>query len=349
MDELLEDVAFASVHGFITDNHFGPEIQQIFEDNAVDMEWENSQGLAQQSDQSDFTDRQICTPALRKATKVADDQLTDDVLKKVEWMKHHPPSRENTSQMRTYFKNTRNHRKNIMHGLTITDALSHFPRYRDMPSLIVLDFELQFGKDVSSSLLTNWKVDFLGAIMKVARKVPESSQAGLLLSAHQKWDDVDLCALKLLVAMLPSSNAYSSKKGKKSASSRVDAVNYVFQHKPIGTDVMFFAETKDDKYAEPFLLCLGTPINPTDYYVICDNTSVPAGTTALAAFDLLFKIHYIFSVEFSGCVHTFYNFFDAFFYGINTYTASSLLRSFWARLKTTSTKLENKCAENLSK
>ncbi|XP_033106834.1 uncharacterized protein LOC117108797 [Anneissia japonica] len=107
MDELLEEVAFANVHGFITDNHFSPEIQQIFEDNAVEMEClitmtegdlkeigvnefgdrrriskaidalredkgtgENTQELAQQSDQSDFTDRQIGTPALRKATSM---------------------------------------------------------------------------------------------------------------------------------------------------------------------------------------------------------------------------------------------------------------------------------------
>lgn len=100
----------------------------------------------------------------------------------------------------------------------------------------------------------------------------------------------------------------------------------------IGTDVEAFAKNgKDEKFTQPFLLSLGPEGGtPTEFFLICDHTSIPAGDSVVAAFDLLFKAHYTFNVEVAGCLHTFFNFFDAVFYGMQTYTLNAHLRTFCA-------------------
>ncbi|XP_072035312.1 uncharacterized protein [Amphiura filiformis] len=123
-------------------------------------------------------------------------------------------------------------------------------------------------------------------------------------------DDLDV--FKFLLKKLPTVTA----KGFKSKG--YDVFSFIMQRRQTGTDVEAFAKTKDVIYAQPFILALGDENgNPTEYFIIVDNTSIPGGTNAVEAFDRLYKVHYVFNVHFAKPVLTFFNFFDGLVYGVS--------------------------------
>ena len=51
----------------------------------------------------------------------------------------------------------------------------------------------------------------------------------------------------------------------------------------------------------------------TEYFIIVDTTTIPGGNTAVEAFDRLFKVHYIFNVNFARPVMSFFNFLEGLY------------------------------------
>ena len=73
--------------------------------------------------------------------------------------------------------------------------------------------------------------------------------------------------------------------------------------------------TKDDNFTQPFLVGLGTPKKPEEYFLCLDHYAVPAGTSVVTAFDLLFKCFYVFNVDYPIHLRAFYTFFATVVYG----------------------------------
>ena len=77
-----------------------------------------------------------------------------------------------------------------------------------------------------------------------------------------------------------------------------------------GTDVNADARQKGEELSQPYLMILGETSEEQDmqYFVVADRSTIPAGDTMSEAMDRLFKIFYIFNVEFPKALTTFYNF-----------------------------------------
>ena len=80
-----------------------------------------------------------------------------------------------------------------------------------------------------------------------------------------------------------------------------------------GTDVEAFAKGKEEIYTQPFILALGED-KELEFFIIVDQTSIPGGRDVVEAVDRLFKVHYVFNVQYAKPVSTFFNFFDGLVY-----------------------------------
>lgn len=74
---------------------------------------------------------------------------------------------------------------------------------------------------------------------------------------------------------------------------------------------------------QPFLLCVGEKKNSIQrYYVIIDHKAIPCkAQTSLAAFDELFKAHFIFSVNYHESLFNFYTFIQTTVFNIDVGSA----------------------------
>ena len=84
----------------------------------------------------------------------------------------------------------------------------------------------------------------------------------------------------------------------------------------IGTDVASAAKNKDPEFRQPFLLALGEPRKPHQYFLVLDKTAVDAGTNTVVAFDRLFKSHYLFGIDFSPVLKNFWEFIASVIYEV---------------------------------
>ncbi|XP_071495651.1 uncharacterized protein [Diadema antillarum] len=272
------------------------------------------------------------------AVDEGDDMLepvSQEILQKVEWMKYHHPTPDNVALIKSKFKETFPHRKEeIRKGrLTIAEVLIRYPRYQDMPSLIDLDFQLEFGQRCDN-LVTSWRHGLLPKIMAVGRNNSSAAVSSIIKRFEQ--GNADLCALQILCHLLPASNAISCKKGsKKSSESRSAAVGHLFQHEPVGTDVAGYAERKPEKLTQPFLLCLGPDTNPEQFFLILHRKCVPAGENVVAAFDRLFKAFYVFDVHYPPCLHSFFSFLASVVYQCSDDVLTPQQRAFHVLLTST--------------
>lgn len=235
----------------------------------------------------------------------------------VEFLKYHPPVPENKGVLKTYFKDTHKFRqKTFKSNLpSVTQILSDWPRLRDMPELINVEFDLMFT--TGSEFLSKWHHQFTTNILHVAKR---QNKAALndIISRYVDGDD-DLCSLELLVTMLRTSNYRKNVKGKgasTSSASTIDAVSFLIQNTVVGTDVNQWCQTKLPKYTQPFLLGLGPATKPTQYFIISDSTNIPVGQSILVAFDRLFKFHYVLNLHFALPLINFFNFFEGLIYKV---------------------------------
>lgn len=75
--------------------------------------------------------------------------------------------------------------------------------------------------------------------------------------------------------------------------------------------------------SQPFLLCVGEKqCRIQKYYIILDQKAIPCvAQTAVAAFDELFKAHFVFAVSYDEALFNFYTFIQTTVYGIDVGTA----------------------------
>ena len=128
----------------------------------------------------------------------------------------------------------------------------------------------------------------------------------------------NVCALLLLLYSIHPSNV--TKKGVKAApSSRQDTESYLIQFRATGTDVKEVAKAVDSKkFTQPFLLALGPNSKPTEFFIVTEYLSIPAGRSIVEAFDRLFKLHYVLDLHFARPLQTFFNLFQNVVYDVGT-------------------------------
>lgn len=98
--------------------------------------------------------------------------------------------------------------------------------------------------------------------------------------------------------------------------SSAQAADHLFKFVKEGRGLSTFLDTVDLR--QPFLLCIGeTKKKITRFYIIMDHKAIPcAAQTTLAAFDSLFKAHYVFSVSYDEALTGFYTFIQTTVYNI---------------------------------
>ncbi|PIK43795.1 hypothetical protein BSL78_19360 [Apostichopus japonicus] len=234
----------------------------------------------------------------------------------VNWMKYMPPTHENHAKHRQYLKDTFNFRRAIIEGpssLTITDIVNQYPRFQDMPELINLEFQMMYPERCDN-FITKWETCFREKIIALGEAQYPAVQG---LIKNYKDGNRDICALSVLTYMLHRSvNLTKGKSGKTSSSSRADAMQYLIQNVPEGTDVEEATKLKEDRFKQPLLLSLGAEKDPKQFFVILDRIAISGGLHVVDALDRLFKCHYVFNVEYSPSLQQFWEFIAAMNYEV---------------------------------
>ncbi|XP_077398894.1 uncharacterized protein LOC144034188 [Vanacampus margaritifer] len=192
------------------------------------------------------------------------------------------------------------YRQTLVHDQQDSSTLlAVFPRFLDIPGLIDQDFTMMFGAEISGSLLAKWSTYFKPRVLANCKNLVSNEHVDELLAAQDRPDesswDSDLSSILLLVHLLPP----TSKGHKKSAKiSSFQAISHVVRYLRIGASVQTFLERSEP--GQPFLLCVGEQKNNIQQFcVIVDHKAIPCkAQTSLAAFDELFKAHFIFSINY---------------------------------------------------
>ncbi|XP_043986042.1 uncharacterized protein LOC122839002 [Gambusia affinis] len=218
-------------------------------------------------------------------------------------------------------KATFKHRQNMLHDLDQSSLiLDHFPRFLDTPGLIEQDFIMLFGEDILGKFVARWPTFYKPKVITVSKSLGQSVHLDDLLSAQEEssdyeWDS-DLAAILLLVHLLPP-----TVKGKKHVKvSAAEAADRVVKFMKVGTSMATLLGKVGS--AQPFLLCWR---EEEQFSEVLHHPGSEAHSlcaqTAVAAFDELFKAHFVFAVSYDATLLNFYTFIQTTVYGIDAATA----------------------------
>ena len=98
---------------------------------------------------------------------------------------------------------------------------------------------------------------------------------------------------------------------------RCDSNLCPFTYLQEGASMTTFLESADTR--QPFLLCIGEQKKDIQrFYLIIDGKPIPCKAhTSVAAFDELFKAHYVFSLSYDEALCNFYTFIQTTIYNID--------------------------------
>ncbi|CAL9702426.1 unnamed protein product [Knipowitschia caucasica] len=253
-------------------------------------------------------------PKTLRETSTSEQLSGDECREAISAMKHSADQPLVKEKMKATFK----HRQSMLHDPDQSSAiLDHFPRFLDTPGLINQDFTLLLGEDTSGKFISKWPTFYKPRIISVCKCLRPGPHVDDLLSAQEGsndygWDS-DLAAILLLVHLLPP-----TKKGKKFGRiSATDATDHVVKFMKVGTSMVTFLERVGS--AQPFLLCVGEKKSSIHkFYIILDQKAIPCvAQTAVAAFDELFKAHFVFAESYDEALCNFYTFIQTTVYGID--------------------------------
>lgn len=95
--------------------------------------------------------------------------------------------------------------------------------------------------------------------------------------------------------------------------------SFLFLIQP-GTSVeSFIREQRKDgklKRSQPYLLGTGSRRLPTQFFVIIDEEAIPCCGDITSAVDVLYKLHFVFNIEYATELKAFYAFLDHFVYKV---------------------------------
>ncbi|XP_041727942.1 uncharacterized protein LOC121558618 isoform X3 [Coregonus clupeaformis] len=256
-------------------------------------------------------------PKAQRSCPSAVEQLSGDECREAISALQHTT---NESLVKEKMMATYQYRQEMVHdpekSSTVLDV---FPRFLDTTGLIDQDFTMLFGEVVSGTFLAKWPTFFKPRVIADCKTLPSSEPVEDLLSSAQQesndygWES-DLAAILLLLHLLPPTS-----KGPKTAKIRTSqAADHLVRFMKVGTSMATFLETVGCEQ-QPFLLCVGERKNILQrFYIVVDQKAIPCkAQTSVAAFDELFKAHYVFSVSYHEALCNFYTFIQTTVYGID--------------------------------
>ncbi|KAL1023833.1 hypothetical protein UPYG_G00046910 [Umbra pygmaea] len=256
-------------------------------------------------------------PKIRRSSILATGQLSGvECAEAVTQMKQSTDEALVKEKMKLTFQ----YRQEVIHDPEkSSNVLDIFPRYLDMPGLINQDFTMLFGEHVSGTFLAKWATFFKPRVIADCKTLPSSEPVEKLLSSAQHknnghgWES-DLASILLLLHLLPPTSK-GPKTGKIPTS---QAADHLVKFLTVGTDVKTFLEDVGCE-PQPFLLCVGEHKHKLQkFYVVIDQKAIPCqAQTSVAAFDELFKAHYVFSLTYHEALCNFYTFIQTTVYAID--------------------------------
>lgn len=111
-----------------------------------------------------------------------------------------------------------------------------------------------------------------------------------------------------------------------------------FQHFQIPLQTVL----QEKKSTQPFILATGTcKKDISSYYLVIDDKIIPThkDNNIITAFDLLFKCHFVFDVQYNEHLKFFFQFIQSYFYKIE-------LEGITSRMREIRTKFENEMCKN---
>ncbi|KAK0136752.1 hypothetical protein N1851_027064 [Merluccius polli] len=251
-----------------------------------------------------------------------EDQLQDEQCKEAISLMTHTNERDTIFQK---MQETFHFRQGLIHNPeTSASVLSMFPRLLDTKGLILQDFSLLFGAQTAARLLERWPSYKPKLIKEAAALVQTPLLQRLLQSARGEqvessadylpgWDS-DMSTLLLLLHILSPQPAGRKRGHKISASDAIDHL-VVFRKSCQSLD----EHLDSDERQQPYLLACGTTKRAISaFYIVMDKKLIPCqGNTSLAAFDELFKVHFVFSLNYDESLRSMYTFLQTTMYNID--------------------------------
>ncbi|XP_028668074.1 uncharacterized protein LOC114659647 [Erpetoichthys calabaricus] len=283
-------------------------------------------------------------PAMSRDTIYLEDQLQGDQCREaISLMNHSNNSQLVLLKMRQTFQ----YRQCFVHDQEkSTILLKVFPRFLDIKGLVLQDFSLLFGEETASKFLQKWSVAFKDKVIREARTLPSTPFLQKLLNSanvkkedenldNSEWDS-DMASLLLLLHLLAPQPGGRKKTLKISVRDAADRL--VKFHKSCPNLDTYLAETETNP--QPYLLAIGTTkADVHSFYVVMDKSLIPCqSTSSLAAFDELFKAHFVFCVKYEESLCSLFTFIQTTVYNIDVGTTRES-----PKVRELRAKLLNKC------
>ncbi|XP_031134996.1 uncharacterized protein LOC116035812 [Sander lucioperca] len=179
-----------------------------------------------------------------------------------------------------------------------------FPALKDPLSkkgYIPQDFILLFGPETAAKLLEKWHTCYKRKVIREAESLTTTPVLqSLLKSARNQCND---------------------DKKKTQKISPAQAMDHLVVFHKSCRSLEEHLENQEG-HCQPYLLASGTHKQAiSTYYVVMDKKLIPClGTTSLAAFDELFKVHFVFSVSYDNALSNMYTFLQTTVYSIDVET-----------------------------
>ncbi|XP_043085446.1 uncharacterized protein LOC122332212 [Puntigrus tetrazona] len=251
--------------------------------------------------------------AQREASFSTEVILTEEQYREaVSLMKH--TSEEVTVKVK--MRETFQYRRKMVHDPSrCTDVLTEFPRYLDIKGLIELDFACLFGEKTAAKFLERWPTTFMPKVIQQSKGLNSSQELQDLIHCAESAVDTEsdedgwgsgLASILLLLHLIPPSPQGRKRPGKMSAS---QAEKHIVIFKKTGTNMQEHLDSIKES-TQPYLLAVGTKKSSIHgYYIILDKKAIPCkSVSGLAAFDELFKAHFVFGASYNKVLHNMYTF-----------------------------------------
>ncbi|KAI3367654.1 hypothetical protein L3Q82_026496 [Scortum barcoo] len=243
--------------------------------------------------------------------------------------------------------------KMVLDGEKSSEVLTEFPRFKDIRGLIEQDFILLFGEEIAAKFLERWPTTFKQKVIQQSKALPTSSDLEELIhcaeapSYEEEMDDdtlasgwdSDLSSILLLLHLIPPSAQGRKRPGKVSSASQAEKRLVVFKKVlkrlehfafclcnnlkcemgAISTILIYGFHHSIKSATQPYLLAVGMKRSTVhEFFIVLDKQVIPCkSTTSLAAFDELFKAHFVFGTMYSQMLHNMYTFIQTTVYNID--------------------------------
>ncbi|XP_033624674.1 uncharacterized protein LOC117288083 [Asterias rubens] len=173
---------------------------------------------------------------------------------------------------------------------------------------------VMYVKNVHPQYKTSLDIIDMGGSGGGAREQQDQDDA----EATEEHGDVKLSQMEteaLAFAVLPLVLCGRAR-GKKGKCSVFESVKSFIDVKPEGTDMAFYLKSVDrETHPQPFLLVIGSRINPLQIFVIVERQALQFNTMTKAV-DYCFKLIYVLDIEYQPACGTTWEFLQTNVYGI---------------------------------